>query len=238
MNHGQTRTHKTHHGLDLGEATTFPLMVFSMLGHGACIQMSFCLGIRKLRVLKFLKLGLLWFWRPTTSFEDFRLRWSLKQSCSPHRKLFNSMSHTTCTQVNQGDFWLLVIGSQIGTLTPDPSFGHNLCLKYPNGSCKLFEIYKFQELSNGIRNFSIQWVLTHGISIWKFGKIHRIPKMGVHLGVGGFIPSHSPTFLGTWNVIPRLHFWLTPLQTLALVMSPRLRLQHWSYHSNLKGSKE
>jgi hypothetical protein len=41
-NHGQTQIHKTHHSLDLGEATTFPLTVFSMLGHGACMQMSFC----------------------------------------------------------------------------------------------------------------------------------------------------------------------------------------------------
>jgi hypothetical protein len=41
MNHGHTRTHKTHHGLDMGESTTFPLIVFSMHGHGACTQMSF-----------------------------------------------------------------------------------------------------------------------------------------------------------------------------------------------------
>jgi hypothetical protein len=27
-------------------------------------------------------------------------------------------------QGTQGDSWLLVIGSQIGNLTPDPSFGH------------------------------------------------------------------------------------------------------------------
>jgi hypothetical protein len=42
MNHGQTQTHKTHHGLDLGEATTFPLIVLFMLGHEANTQMSFC----------------------------------------------------------------------------------------------------------------------------------------------------------------------------------------------------
>jgi hypothetical protein len=42
MNHGQTHTHKTHHGPDLGEATTFPFIVFSMPSHGASIQMSFC----------------------------------------------------------------------------------------------------------------------------------------------------------------------------------------------------
>jgi hypothetical protein len=40
--HGQTRTHKIHHSLSLVEATTFPLIVFSMPNHGASTQMSFC----------------------------------------------------------------------------------------------------------------------------------------------------------------------------------------------------
>jgi hypothetical protein len=44
MNHKQTRIHKTHHGPNLGEATIFPLIVYSMLGHGTSTQMSFCLG--------------------------------------------------------------------------------------------------------------------------------------------------------------------------------------------------
>jgi hypothetical protein len=35
---------QTHHDLNLKEATTFPFIVFSMLGHGGCTQMSFCLG--------------------------------------------------------------------------------------------------------------------------------------------------------------------------------------------------
>ncbi len=34
-----TRTHKTHHGPDLGEATTFPLIVFSAPRFGDYIQM-------------------------------------------------------------------------------------------------------------------------------------------------------------------------------------------------------
>jgi hypothetical protein len=40
-NHGQAWTHKTHHGPDLGEATTFPLIKYSMPGHGTGTQMSF-----------------------------------------------------------------------------------------------------------------------------------------------------------------------------------------------------
>jgi hypothetical protein len=41
MNHGQTRTYKIHHGLDLGEATTFPLIVYFVPLHEAHIQMAF-----------------------------------------------------------------------------------------------------------------------------------------------------------------------------------------------------
>jgi hypothetical protein len=33
-----------------------------------------------------------------------------------------------------------------------------------------------------------------------------IPKVGVHLGVWRFIPSHFPTLSGEWNVTPRLPF--------------------------------
>ncbi len=51
------------------------------------------------------------------------------------------------------------------------------------------------------------------------------PKVGVHLEVWSFILSHSPTLLGACNVTLRLHSWPAPLQTLALVASPRLRLQ-------------
>jgi len=40
------------------------------------------------------------------------------------------------TQRNQGDSWLLMVESQIDNLTLDLSFNHNLCFKYPNGSCE------------------------------------------------------------------------------------------------------
>jgi hypothetical protein len=53
-NHGQTRTHRTHHNPNLGEATTFPLIVYFVPGHGTSTQMSFCLEIPKIRILAFL----------------------------------------------------------------------------------------------------------------------------------------------------------------------------------------
>jgi hypothetical protein len=74
MSHEQTWIHKIQHGLDLGEATTFPLILFSRPNHQAYTQMSFCPETPKLRVSKFSKLGLPQLWRPITSCEDLRLR--------------------------------------------------------------------------------------------------------------------------------------------------------------------
>jgi hypothetical protein len=65
----------------------------------------------------------------------------------------------------------------------------------------------------------------------KYSQVHRDSNsqsgMGTHLGVWGFIPSHSPTLPRAWNVTPGLQSWLAPLQALAMVVSPRLGLRHW-----------
>jgi hypothetical protein len=63
------------------------------------------------------------------------------------------------------------------------------------------------------------------LNIWKSIRT-PIPKMGTHLGMWEFIPSHSPTLSGVWNVIPDLLTWPAPSQALALVMNPRLGLRH------------
>jgi hypothetical protein len=140
--HEHTRIHKTHHGPDLGEATTFPLVIFFVISRRAYIQMSFCPKTLKLGIPKFSKLGLLWFWRPITFCVDLRLRRGLKKSFTFHWKLSKDMWQANCTQVNQGESWLLVIRNQIGSLTPNPSFGHNLFLKYSNGTCEpILKIY-------------------------------------------------------------------------------------------------
>jgi hypothetical protein len=126
-------------------------------------------------------------------------------------------------------------GSQIGNLTPDPSFVHNLCFKYSNGSWKpilniyvprIFQWYKelFNRMSFDHCNCPLK--------IWECIGI-LTPKVKAHLGVWGFIPSHSLTRLGTWNVIIGLHSWPAPLQTFALVANPRLGLWQITYNSHI-----
>ncbi len=87
-------------------------------------------------VLKFSQLGFPRLWGPITSRVDLWLQWSCKKSYNPCRDLSNNMSHATCTQGNQVDFWLLVVGSQTANLIPNLSFDDNLCFKCSNGQCK------------------------------------------------------------------------------------------------------
>ncbi len=65
------------------------------------------------------------------------------------------------------------------------------------------------------------------LKVWKSIET-PIPKMGAHLGVWRFIPSHCPTLPKACDVTPMLPSWLTPLQALALVTSPKLGLRHYS----------
>jgi hypothetical protein len=179
-------------------------------------------------VLKISNLRLLQLWAPITLCANLRLRWGLKQSCSPHRELSNNMLHTTYTQGNHGDSWLLVVRSQITNLTPNPSFGHNVYFLCLNGSCKLILYIYISRVFQKHKELFNPMVLTLAIVLWKFKSPSglQLPKWELILGVWGFIPSHSPTFSGAWNVTPMLHSWPIPSQTLALIMSPRLRLRH------------
>jgi hypothetical protein len=175
---------------------------------------------------KILKLGTPATLGPITLFANLWLRWSLKQSCSSHQELSNSMWHTTYMQGNLVDFWLLVVGSQIGNLTPSLSFGHNLCFRCPNGSCEpisniyvLKAFYSHKEILN-LMSFD---PYNHSLKIRKStGTL--TPKVKVPLGVWGFILSHSFALPGTWNVTPRLPLGSHSCKPFALVASPRLGL--------------
>jgi hypothetical protein len=104
-------------------------------------------------------------------------------------------------------------------LTPDLSFGHNLCFRCPNGSCKpILDIYVliafqwYKELLNPLGFDLYNHSLNIRESTWT-----QTPKVKAPLGVWGFIPSHLLSLLCLLS-------WLATLQALALVMSPRLGL--------------
>ncbi len=136
MNHGQTRTHKTHNSPDLGETTTFPPYSILCAFPRGPRSNGFLSRDSQVGVPKLPKSRLSRLWCPITLCADLQSWWGLKQSCSFCQELSNSMSHATCMQGNRVDSQLLMVGSQIANLTLNLSFGHNLCFKCPNGWCK------------------------------------------------------------------------------------------------------
>jgi len=111
-------------------------------------------------------------------------------------------------------------------LTPRPSFGYNLCVKSPNGSCEPI-------LDMDVpRNFQWYKELHNPMGFHPYNRSLKIqestgtptPKVGAHLRVWRFIPSHSLALPKTWNVTTGLHTWPAPSQALASVVSPRLGL--------------
>jgi hypothetical protein len=93
-------------------------------------------------VPKLSRFGLPGLWAFITSCPNLRWRRDLKQTCSSPRELSNGVSHSTCTHRDQVDSRLLVVKSQIASLTPGLSFDHNLCCRYSNDSCEaILDIY-------------------------------------------------------------------------------------------------
>jgi hypothetical protein len=158
-----TLTHLTHHGLDSKEATTFPHIIYSAPLRQGYIQMAFfprtpkeeswnCPGLES-------RVGIRGLWTNITSRPDFWSRRGLNQSCSSPRELSNVVLHFVRGRREEVDSQLLVVGSQIVSLTHGPSFAHYLGCRCPNGSCEaILDMYTsrpfqwHQERSN-VRRF-------------------------------------------------------------------------------------
>jgi hypothetical protein len=86
--------------------------------------------------------GLSGLWEGITPRRDLGSRRGLNRSCSPRRDLSNGVSHSRIGHQERVDSRLLVVGSQIASLTPGPSFAHNLGCRCPNRKCEgIFDIY-------------------------------------------------------------------------------------------------
>ncbi len=128
MSHGQTWIHKPHHGPDLGEATTIPLIVFSMFGHMTNTQMSFCLVTCNGESRKFQNWDSHNFGRPITFVCKPLIEVRSKEKLQPLSIFFQRYVARHLHTRKSRRFPTLMLRS--------PSFGHNLCFNYPNGSCK------------------------------------------------------------------------------------------------------
>jgi len=219
MNHGQNRHTRFIMASIWGKPPPSPLIVYSVAGYGAYIQMIFLSRDSWMGVSKSRRLGLLWLWNPIILQANLGSRCGLKQICSSHGELVNVMSHTLCSQVNQVDSRLFLVRSQTGSLIPDPSFGHNLCFRCPNEQCEpILDIYVPR---------SFQWYKERhkplNFDPWnRFLKLQEstrtpFPKVGIALGVWGFTLSYSLTLSytpGSMWCDSRASSWPAPLRPL------------------------
>jgi hypothetical protein len=115
-----------------GKPPPSPLIVYSAPLHGGYIPMAFLSRDSCVGVSKSCQLGLPQLWSRITLQAYLGSKCTLKQSCSSRREISNGMSQVVCNQVNRVNSRLFLVGSQIGSLTFDPSFGHNLCFRCLN----------------------------------------------------------------------------------------------------------
>ncbi len=142
----------------VGEATTFPLIVYSAALHGGYIQMAIFPRTPKWESRncpEIVPVGVPELWELISPDCRVRSQRGLKQSCNPRRDLSNAVLHSQIGCRKEVDSRLLVVRSQTASLTPDPSFSHNLCLRRPNEQCEPILTSTFQELFNGLKSATI-----------------------------------------------------------------------------------
>ncbi len=138
--------------------------------------------------------GLPGLWAFITSRPKLGSGQGLNQSCSFSRELSNAMLHSCFKRREEVDSRLLVVGSQIASLTPGPSLAHNLGFRQPSGSCEaILDIYtsrpfQWHKEHSNARCFD-PW--NRAMNFWEFRKtptshfwecglhLHTYPKVGL-----------------------------------------------------------
>jgi hypothetical protein len=132
----------THHGPGSGGVTTILPIVFSVPLRRTHTQVVVYPGTPKVESRNCPGFGLSGLWDIIASCLDLRSGRGLNQTCNPFRELFNAMSHLPSAHRERVDSRLLVVGSQTASLTPGPSFAHNLGCRCPNDQCEaILDIY-------------------------------------------------------------------------------------------------
>jgi len=184
-----TLTHKTHHDPDSGEAITFPHIVFSAPLRGGYIQMALFPGTPNLESRncpETIPVGVPRLWELISPDCQVWSRRGLNQSYSSLWELSNAMLHSWFGFREEVDSRLLVVGNQTASLTPGPSFAHNLGYKCPSDQCEaILDIYTsrpfqrhqenpnarpfwtstLQDLSNDIKKTPMQGVLVSAVEL-------------------------------------------------------------------------
>ncbi len=138
----------------------------------------------------------------------------LNQTCSPRRDLSNEVSQSQFGGREEVDSRLLIVGSQIASLTPGLSFAHNLGYRCPNGQCEaIFDIYASRPF---------QWHQEH-LNARCFGPCCRT------LNIRESRMTPSPQLWECWASPPHLakvvlrHWWITRTNNLNKITSREKR---------------
>jgi hypothetical protein len=132
----------THHGPNSRDATTIFPIVYSAFARKSGIRMALFPGTPQSGVSKLSRFGLSGLWDFVAPRPDLGSGRGLNRTCSPQREFSNAIWHSRGARRKQVDSRLLVVGSQTGSLTPGPSFAHNLGFRCPNDQCEaILNIY-------------------------------------------------------------------------------------------------
>ncbi len=125
-------------------ATTILPIVYSATSCGGYIQMAQIPGTPEMESRSCPEIvpgGVPGLWELITPDCEIGSRRGINQTCSPRWDLFNDVSHFQFGLREEVDSRLLVVGSQTASLTPSPSFAHNLGDRCPNAKCEsIFDI--------------------------------------------------------------------------------------------------
>ncbi len=151
--------------------------------------------------------GLPELWTAITPRPKLRSGRVLNQNCSSCRELSNAMSHSTRRRREEVDFGILVVGSQTASLTPGPSFAHNLGYICPNDQCEaIFDIYvsrPFQWLQERLN------ARCFGPCCWALNirESQRTPNLQL-FQVLGFTPTLGQSGVATIGYLSLFYWWL------------------------------
>jgi hypothetical protein len=167
-----------------------------MTFRGSYIQMAFFsldsqMGVPKLRLL--LSQSFRHSYLPQINF----LLHARALCYSPQKDLSNNVSHALTGDHSTLTLRGFVVGNQVHNLVPILSFDHNSCISYLNeqweGTWGIYTSRTFQWYPK-VPIWCLFTFLTKAMNI-QDSRMSATPKVGVHLGVIGFHPLHSPPFV-------------------------------------------
>jgi hypothetical protein len=122
-------------------------IVFSTLLCHAHTQVVVCPGTPKVKSRNCPDFGLPGLWDIIASRPDLWSGRDMTHTCSPLWELSNAVLYSPSARRERVDSRLLVVGNQTASLTPGPSFAHNLGCRCPNDQCEaILDIYASRPL--------------------------------------------------------------------------------------------